>query len=167
MHCYLIDMSTIKDGEQGIQKLIEIKKTIVIEARPEIVFRAITDPAELTNWFPDHAILEPTIGGKVNLSFYREKSAAEHNRDFFQEWKVKEFIPNKKISYTWRFRDVPEFTETLVTWELEGIDPNKTKVVLTHSGFTGKETGKFSSKEFDNGWAYFLDRLEKYCKKRN
>jgi uncharacterized protein YndB with AHSA1/START domain len=93
-------MSTIKDGEQGIQKLIEIKKTIVIEARPEIVFRAITDPAELTNWFPDHAILEPTIGGKVILSFYREKSAAEHNRDFFQEGKVKELIPNKKISYT-------------------------------------------------------------------
>jgi hypothetical protein len=33
-------------------------------------------------------------------------------------------------------------------------------VVLNHSGFTGKEIGKLSSAEFDNGWTYFLDRLE-------
>ena len=61
-------------------------------------------------------------------------------------------------------KDTPEFPETIVTWRLEEIDNNKTKVVLNHSGFTGKETGKLSSKEFDNGWTVFLDRLEKYCK---
>lgn len=83
-----------------------------------------------------------------------------------QEGTVKEFIPNKKITYTWRFKDISEFPETTVMWELEAIDQNKTKVVLTHSGFTGKETGKLSSTEFENGWAYFLNRLEKYCKER-
>jgi uncharacterized protein YndB with AHSA1/START domain len=159
-------MSTIKESEQEEQKMIEIKKTIVIDASTETVFKAITDPTELTNWFPDHAILEPNIGGKVNLSFYKEKSAAEHQRDFLQEGTVKEFIPNKKITYTWRFKDISEFPETTVTWELEAIDQNKTKVVLSHSGFTGKETGKLSSTEFENGWAYFLNRLEKYCKER-
>jgi uncharacterized protein YndB with AHSA1/START domain len=157
-------MSTTKKGSQDEQNLIEIKKTIVIDAPPDIVFKAITDPAELTNWFPDHAILEPRVGGKVRFSFFKEKSAAEHQRDFLQEGTIKEFIPGKKVSYTWQFKDTPEFPETIVTWELEEIDNNKTKVVLNHSGFTGKETGKLSSKEFDNGWTYFLDRLEKYCK---
>lgn len=137
-------MSTTKKGSQDEQNLIEIKKTLVIDAPPDIVFKAITDPAELTNWFPDHAILEPRVGGKVRFSFFKEKSAAEHQRDFLQEGTIKEFIPG--------------------FWELEEIDNNKTKVVLNHSGFTGKETGKLSSKEFDNGWTYFLDRLEKYCK---
>jgi uncharacterized protein YndB with AHSA1/START domain len=33
----------------------EIKKSIVVDASPEVVFKAITDPNELTNWFPDHA----------------------------------------------------------------------------------------------------------------
>jgi uncharacterized protein YndB with AHSA1/START domain len=33
------------------------KKTIIIDAPADIVFKAITDPAESTNWFPDHAIL--------------------------------------------------------------------------------------------------------------
>ena len=157
-------MSTTKKGSQDEQNLIEIKKTIVIDAPPDIVFKAITDPAELTNWFPDHAILEPRVGGKVRFSFFKEKSAAEHQRDFLQEGTIKEFVPGKKVSYTWQFKDTPEFPETIVTWELEEIDNNKTKVVLNHSGFTGKETGKLSSKEFDNGWTYFLDRLEKYCK---
>ncbi len=38
-------MSTKGEGEQKI----EIKKTIVIDASPEVVFKAITDPEELTN----------------------------------------------------------------------------------------------------------------------
>jgi hypothetical protein len=38
-------------------------------------------------------------------------------------------------------------------------------VKLVHSGFSGKEEGKLSFKEHDQGWSYFLDRLEKYCEK--
>ena len=45
-----------RKGQQG-EGTIEIKKSIVIDASPEVVFKAITDPNELTNWFPDHAIL--------------------------------------------------------------------------------------------------------------
>ncbi|HEY7570387.1 MAG TPA: SRPBCC domain-containing protein [Nitrososphaeraceae archaeon] len=157
-------MSAAKKTDQDEQNLIKITKTIVIDAPPDIVFKDISDPAELTNWFPDHAILEPRIGGKVRFSFYKEKSAAEHQRDFLQEGTIKEFIPDKKLSYTWQFKDTKEFPETIVIWELEEINHNKTRVVLTHSGFTGRETGELSSKEFDNGWTYFLERLEKYCR---
>ena len=32
-------------------------QTLVIDTSPEVVFKAITDPNELTNWFPDNAIL--------------------------------------------------------------------------------------------------------------
>jgi uncharacterized protein YndB with AHSA1/START domain len=43
-------MSTIKEGEEEEQNLLEIKKTIVIDASPEIVFKAIIDPRELTTY---------------------------------------------------------------------------------------------------------------------
>jgi uncharacterized protein YndB with AHSA1/START domain len=56
-------MST-KETEGQQQETIEIKKSIVIDATPEVVFKAITDPNELTHWFPDQAILEPKVGGK-------------------------------------------------------------------------------------------------------
>ncbi len=154
------NMSTAKKGSQDEQNLIEIKKTRVIDAPADIVFKTITDPAELTNWFPDHAILEPRVGGKIRLSFYKEKST-ELERDHLQEGTIKEFIPGKKVSYTWQFKDTPELTETIVTWELEEIDDKKTRVVLNHSGFTGKEIGKLSSAEFDNGWTYFFGQIGK------
>jgi uncharacterized protein YndB with AHSA1/START domain len=50
-------MSTTKET-------LEVTKNIVIDASPEVVFKAITDQNELTNWFPDQAILETKVGGK-------------------------------------------------------------------------------------------------------
>ncbi|MDP9289471.1 MAG: SRPBCC domain-containing protein [Thermoproteota archaeon] len=79
-------MSTT-EGKGRQEETIEIKKNIVIDASPEVVFKAITDPNELTNWFPDQAILEPKVGGKMKFSFYKKKSV-EHKGDpntFFPE----------------------------------------------------------------------------------
>jgi uncharacterized protein YndB with AHSA1/START domain len=143
---------------------IEIKKSIIINASPEVVFRALTDPKELTNWFPDSAVFNGRIGGQVRFSFYKERSK-DLDRDYSPEGIVKEFIPNRKVSYTWQLKDMPEFPETVVTWELEEIDHHKTKIELVHSGFTGKEGGKLSSKEHDQGWTYFLGRLKEYSEK--
>lgn len=143
---------------------IEIKKSIVINASPEVVFKAITDPNELTNWFPDSAVFSDRIGGQVRFSFYKERSK-DMDRDYSPEGIVKEFIPNKKVSYTWQLKDTPGFPETVVTWELEEIDQHRTKVELVHSGFTGKEGGKLSSKEHDQGWSYFLGKLKEYSEK--
>jgi uncharacterized protein YndB with AHSA1/START domain len=73
-------------------------------------------------------------------------------------------IPNKKLSYTWTFHDVPGFPETTVSWELDEVGPNKTRVKLTHSDFTGKEKGLTSFESHDKGWNVELSKLAKYCK---
>jgi uncharacterized protein YndB with AHSA1/START domain len=147
-----------KDKQQ-VEKRIVIEKNIVIDASPEVVFKAITDPKELTNWFPDHAILEAKVGGKVKFSFYKDKER-EHREDFFPEGMIIEFIPNKKVSYTWHEPNTPDFPRTVVTWELEEIADNKTRVRLLHTGF---EPGKLF--KHDEGWSYYLNRLQSYCKK--
>jgi uncharacterized protein YndB with AHSA1/START domain len=156
-------MSTT-EGKGQQEETTDIRKIIVIDASPEAVFKAITDPTELTNWFPDNAIFDGRIGGKVRFTFNKE-SSKELDRDYSPEGIVKEFIPNKKVSYTWHLKDRPEFLETTVTWGLEEIDANKTRVELVHSGFTGKEEGKLSFTGHDNGWSYFLDQLAKHCEK--
>ena len=38
--------------------MTEIKKTIIIEAPPSAIFRALTDEKALTAWFPNQARLE-------------------------------------------------------------------------------------------------------------
>ena len=90
---------------------------IVIDDAPEVVLKAITDNDELTKWFPGNAILEPKVGDQVKFSFYKENSE-RRKRDFFPEGEVGEYIPNKKIAYTWRQSDIPDFPRTVVTWEL-------------------------------------------------
>jgi uncharacterized protein YndB with AHSA1/START domain len=157
-------MSSSKDKGQREEETIKIMKSLIIDTSPDVVFKAITDPYELANWFPDNAEFDRRIGGKVRFTFNKERSK-ELDGDYSPQGKVKEFIPNKKVSYTWQLKDTPGFPETTVTWELEQIDPNKTRVNLVHSGFTGKEEGKLSFKEHDQGWSYFLDRLKKYCEK--
>ena len=57
-------MSTT-EGKGQQEETIEIKKSIIIESSLQVVFKAITDPEELTQWFPDQAILKSRVGGKI------------------------------------------------------------------------------------------------------
>src|SRR5215472_16933073 len=90
-------MSTTKE------ETLEVTKNIVIDAPPEVVFKAITDQNQLTNWFPDQAILETKVGGKMKFSFYKNSKRGNQecgrDTDKFAEGTVTEFILNKKISY--------------------------------------------------------------------
>jgi uncharacterized protein YndB with AHSA1/START domain len=149
-------MST-KDNEQEGQN-IEIQKTIVIDASPEVIFKAITDPEELTQWFPDQAALEPRIGGKVRFDFSETKSGKKGGSGI--QGTITEFISNEKISYTWEHtHNSSEISKSVVTWELVRIKDDGTRVNLKHTGSKTKEIAK----ERDQGWSYFLPQLKKYC----
>ncbi|MGI9566321.1 MAG: SRPBCC family protein [Nitrosopumilus sp.] len=141
---------------------MEIRKTIEIDASAETVFQALTAEDELIQWFPDVAVLEPKIGGKVRFTFYAKK-AENLDRDFYPNGEIIEFVPNKTLSYTWIPQDIPDFPKTVVSWTLHKINKNKTKVELVHSGFVGKPQELF--KEHHTGWDYFTGRLVNYCQK--
>jgi len=147
----------------------EIKITVDIDASPEVVFKTISDPKELINWFPDEAILELRVGGKYMVSFLKNsiKPRMKMDIDFINEGKVIEIIQNKKLVHTWQWKTFSGFPETVVSWELEQVNQNKTRLTLTHSGFTGKEEGAASVQEHKKGWSFFLNELISYCKKKN
>jgi uncharacterized protein YndB with AHSA1/START domain len=143
---------------------IEIRKAKIIQAVPEVVFNALTKPEKITEWFQDEANLDNRIGGKISLVTRKEIHPDWNlDRDYYMEGTIMEFVPNKRLSYSWKFDDTPDFPETVVTWDLEKINSNKTRVKLTHVGFTGKEKGNFSLKSHNQGWAEALDKLSKYC----
>jgi uncharacterized protein YndB with AHSA1/START domain len=81
----------------GDEHNLEIKKTIVIDASPEVVFKAITEPEELTQWFPDQAILESKVGGRMKFSFYKDPKNTHRDMDYFPEGTITEFIPDKNF----------------------------------------------------------------------
>jgi uncharacterized protein YndB with AHSA1/START domain len=43
----------MSNQEHHHNEKLEVEKTIIINASPEVVFKAISMPEELTNWFPD------------------------------------------------------------------------------------------------------------------
>ena len=141
---------------------MDIKKTIDIDASSETVFKALTAENELTQWFPDVAILEPKVGGKIRFTFLAKK-AKDLDRDFHPNGEIIEYLPNKKLSYTWIPQEITGFPRTIVSWTLHEIDKNKTRVELVHSGFTGKPQELF--KEHNTGWKYFTERLVIHCSK--
>ena len=152
-----------KQGKDTNQNLI-IRKTIAVNASPEVVFKAITIPDELTKWFFDKARFEPIVGSKVRFITLKEKHP-EYNldKDYITFGTVKESIPNNKVSYTWQYENTPDFPETLVSWDLEKLDNNGTNLKLTHSGFTGNEKGLVSFESHNQGWTDALEKLSKYC----
>jgi uncharacterized protein YndB with AHSA1/START domain len=95
----------------------EFKKVIDIDASPETVFKAISDSNELTNWFPDTAILEPKAGGKYSISFVKEtkNSRMKIDKDFISDGKILEIIKNKRLVHAWNWSDVVGFSGTTVT----------------------------------------------------
>ena len=50
-------------------------------------------------------------------------------------------------------------SKSVVTWELEEIDNNKTRLNLVYTGIKSDKM----LKEADGGWSYFLNELVKYC----
>ena len=145
----------------------EIKQVVELNSSQEDVFKAISNPEDLINWFPDVAILEPKVGGKFKISFLKDskKPKMKMDVDFINEGKILEIVSNKKLIHTWKWNQFSEFPETIVTWDLEPISDGKTRLTLTHTGFTGKEKGPASLEEHTKGWSFFLNELISYCKK--
>jgi len=78
---------------------LTIEREIIIDASIAKVFRAITNPDQLTQWFPDVALLEPKEGGDIVFTFLKEKSISDKNLDknYRVVGKVIKIIPNRDI----------------------------------------------------------------------
>ena len=141
-----------------------IRKAKIIHAAPDVVFNALTEPEKLTGWFQDEAMLDSKVGGKISLVTHKEIHPDWNlDKDYYMNGTIMEFVPNKRLSYSWKFDDSPSFPETVVTWDLVQINSEKTRVNLAHKGFRGKEKGNFSIESHNQGWAEALDKLAKYC----
>ena len=136
-----------------------IKKDIVINASVDKVFSALIDPEQLTQWFPNVATIEPRVGGKIFFRFSKEVTKEKKAHDVIGT--IINIIPNKELSHTWNFTTKPDYSkETIVTWRLEQIDKDKTKLTLVHSGFTNADRLQYD--EHNEGWDWYVKRLENF-----
>ncbi len=113
------------------------------------VWQALTDVDQMRQWYFDLKEFKPRTGFEFEFVIEHEGNNYHHL------CRVTEVIPQRKIAYTWRYKDQPG--DSLVTFELSP-DGEKTRLKLTHSGIeTFPKTPAYARKNFETGWTAIID----------
>jgi len=123
---------------------------IVIEIETAVdagrAWRAVTEPAEVAEWFADVTPAGPA-GSPYRVDF-GDGSAIEGS--------VRALDPGRRLAYTWHWTDDEAGPTTLVTWAVEPAGEGRARVRLTHDGWL--EAGSDRATRDDHA-AYWEDYL--------
>lgn len=131
----------------------EIRLSMTIDAPPDAVFRALTEPEALRDWMmaPD-PIVEPRVGGRYELGWKYTVDGAEVSGG---PMKILDIVPNERLVVNWPdWRGDPSVPIQSITWLLKPEGAG-TRVTLVHAGFT--RTVDFSDYPF--GWGHFMSEM--------
>ena len=140
----------------------DVTGTVIVErsfnAPVARVWRALTDADEMRQWYFDLKEFKPEVGFEFEF-------VVEHDGNTYHHLcRVTEVISEKKIAYTWRYKNEPG--DSLVTIELFA-EGNKTRLKLTHSGIeTFPKTPAYARKNFEAGWTQIIgSELKQFVEK--
>lgn len=113
------------------------------------VWDALTNNAKMKKWYFDIADFKAEIG--FEFQFYGSKDDTR----YLHLCKITELIPEKRLTYTWKYEKFPG--ESAVTFELfeEGV---QTRLKLTHAGLESFTTDNpdFAPSSFNAGWTFII-----------
>ena len=125
-----------------------IVEELTIEAAPQRVWGAITEPDEIVQWWAYEARVKPEVGF---LAEFRFRQGA-----FVMQFEVAELVQDEKVH--WISKNPPQWAGTSVTWQLTPVR-NGTKLVFTHDGLAQVDEGY---ERAHGAWVYFLASLKSY-----
>jgi uncharacterized protein YndB with AHSA1/START domain len=138
---------------------------IQIAAPPERVFRALTDPKELLQWFTEESCkhklweMDAKVGGRWRFQTEKSKHVVNGVDEFEGHGEVLEIDPPRLLVYTWiaNWHADPK-RKTVVRWELK---PSRggTLVKVTHSGLADEDAAR---KDYSGGWPGVVELLKKF-----
>ncbi len=132
--------------------------TFDIDAPPDAVWRALTDPDELMRWFPPVAEVEPGVGGTVRWNW------REHH-----DWKQRITVwePGARLVTEYDSavegddgRPVPLFIDFTIAANRGG-----TTLRMVHSGFGPDASFDDEYDGISRGWPVELRSLKLYCER--
>ncbi len=127
-----------------------------LNAPPEKVYAAWTDPAQISKWFgPDagpvtRAETDVRVGGRFHVVFHSE-DGEEHDVSGV----YREVVKNEKLQFTWAWRTMPE-RESLVTVIVKP-DGSGSLLTLIHEQFFDEQ----ARDRHEFGWTGSLNKLER------
>jgi uncharacterized protein YndB with AHSA1/START domain len=133
-----------------------IEREIVVEAPAEVVWRTITEPDQLSQWFADRVDLVVEPGARGYLGFGNQGGPVV----------VEVVDPPARFSFRWNYPSGAEpapGNSMLVEFTLIPEGAERTRMRVTESGhellaWPDAEKQRYSD-EHQGGWGEFLDRL--------
>lgn len=138
---------------------------IEIEAPPERVFAALTDPSQLARWFTNESCpvksweMDARLGGRY--AYATKKGSVVVNRvdEFECHGEILEFDPPRLLTYTWIGNwHVNKELRTTVRWELNPTATG-THVKVTHSGLAQEQVAR---EDYRGGWPGVVEKLKEF-----
>lgn len=124
----------------------------VYDAKASVVWKALTDKNDMKQWYFDLVEFKAEVGFEFQFS-----GIGNEGKNYLHLCKIQEVIPEKKLSYSWRYDGFPG--DSLVTFELfsEGA---KTRVKLTHQGIESFASNNkdFAKESFMAGWTDLIGK---------
>jgi uncharacterized protein YndB with AHSA1/START domain len=135
---------------------------LFIDAPPARVFQAITDPAQLLQWWGQEGMYRTTgwqgdlrVGGS-----WRSEGVGADGSAFQVSGEYLEVDPPRLLVYTWMATWTPDL-KTTVRWELTPQNLG-TLLKLRHSGFAGNSK---AAQDHSNGWQRVLGWMQGFVEK--
>ena len=160
---------TIIRLEQYVEarSISDMPNPVVVErtynAPVEKVWSALTDNDQMKSWYFDIAEFKPEPGFEFQFT-----GGDPNGVQYLHLCKVIDVVPNKKLSYTWRYDGFEG--KSLVIFDLTA-EGSKTKVKVSHFGletFPAATTPAFDKKNFEMGWTEIIGKsLKEYVEKNS
>lgn len=147
----------------GVAHAFDLVLERTIDAPPETVFRAYTDPALLGQWFVpapwriSDIVIEPRAGGRFNFVMHGPDGERVPNSGVFLE-----VVPNRRLISTdaftpdWRPAGQPFMVAQI---ELEPTDDGRTLYRATARHWTQAAMDQHVAMGFHEGWGQVADQL--------
>ena len=147
----------------GVAHSFDLVLERIIDAPPEKVFRAYTDPAILSQWFApkpwsiSDCVIEPRPGGRMNFVMHGPDGERFPNAGVFLE-----VVPNRRLISTdaftpdWKPSGQPFMVARI---ELEPTADGKTKYTATASHWNEAAMKQHVEMGFHEGWGQVADQL--------
>jgi uncharacterized protein YndB with AHSA1/START domain len=125
---------------------------IVIEiasaADPVRAWRAVTDPAEVAEWFANVTPVDG-VGSPYRIDFGDGTSV---------EGRIRTLDPGRRLAYSWAWAGEAAGLVTLVTWEVEPAGAGS-RIRLTHDGWSEAGADEETRNDHADYWEEYLDAL--------
>jgi uncharacterized protein YndB with AHSA1/START domain len=131
----------------------EIRLSILIDAPPAAVWRALIEPELMNRWIASAAEVDPRVGGRYGFGWSYEIGGRSVSGG---PTTILDLVPNETLVLDWPdWRGDDSVPKQSVAWHLtpEGIG---TRVTVVHAGFT--RAADISDYPF--GWGSFMSQLK-------